>query len=172
MKRVLVLMVALLFVSVGLMGQESYGSKGQVFNQATVMYSSSTFIATTTTATTAKIPFYPASAIRVFARTTDSLTAQIRYRLTNSTIGYTTGYFVLDTVVTLFALDGASTDTVLVLGHKYTKTADNCDTLRLAQARLAGFDQIQFEIDYLTGTSTGSGGTGRMFRLYYYFVKP
>lgn len=99
----------------------------------------------------------------VLGTANDSATVIVFYRLRQSKMPYalTGSWTLLDTL----GVDGAGSLNTTTGGAQLVGT--------LALATLTGYDEIEFYVDYLSGTSNAAAdGTANYIRLFYYAVKP
>lgn len=134
------------------------------FNKPVQVYYKTPFTASTANDTLKSwINIVGAEAITVFARATDSAVVNVYYRLRNKTVGKAASAGLSDPVTTSF-----------VLGETATNVSTSDTSYRIFQikpATLAGYEQIQFYVDYQANSTDGLDGTAAIFRLYAYFMR-
>ncbi len=145
---------------------QQQGPKGVRYNEPTQFYLKTDYTVTSANDTTAFLSLGSAEDIVIFGSNNDSAAIAIYYRLRSKPAGATTGYTVTSgwTVI----------DT---LGTNGDGTLDTSGAQRLGQillTTLVGYDEIQFYVDYLTGTATTSivDAEANKARFFYYFKKP
>lgn len=100
--------------------------------------------------------------LRYLGRTNDSIRVHIYYQLVNHTARDTTGWTLLDSMVTVDNLGSASYDSV------------DIGVNGLALSTILGYEGIRYYIDWnatTVGTATNSDGTTNRFRLYQYYLR-
>jgi hypothetical protein len=100
----------------------------------------------------------------IYGSADDSVAALIYYRLRSRQMGgytVTTGWTAIDTL-------GPVGD-----GTMATTTGAAVRVGAIALTTLLGYSEIQFFVDYLTGTSNAAAdGSANTVRFYYFYVKP
>lgn len=139
------------------------------FNDLQEVYYESNYTSSTASDTTQWITFTGAERITFFARATDSLAATINYRLRNKTIGKGAASGSSDPITTTFTNLPAAALNITGASVTYNDTTYRLCTLN--PSVLAGYEQIQFEIDYTANCTTEADGTTAIFRLYAYFFR-
>lgn len=156
---ILALVVSALF----LMGFQDRGSFGQYFNKPVQFYVKKNPTPSTANDTTTFFTILGASDIVVYGSADDSCAALIYYRLRQNVFGsyaVTTAWTAIDTLGP--AGDGTMGTT--------TGAAQRLGTI--SGSTLVGYNEIQFYVDYLTGTSNGAAdGTDNNVRFLYYYAK-
>lgn len=138
------------------------------FNELQEVYYKSGYVAATANDTLKSwISFVGAERMTLFARATDSAVAKIFYRLRNKTVGG--GAAGVSAPLTTAWVELCTATNITGAGVTFNDT-----TYRLATilpATLAGYEQIQFYVDYQSNCTTQVDGTTATFRLYNYFFR-
>lgn len=135
------------------------------YNAPYQFYQKTAYTAATANDTSAFLSLGGASDIVVFGSNNDSAAIALYYRLRSKNVGGTSGY----TVTTGWTV-------IDTLGTNGDGTLDTTGAQRLgaiALTTLLGYDEIQFYVDYLTGTSVTDipGETTNTARFFYYYKK-
>lgn len=151
-------------MSAGLMAQQK-GSLGQYFNQPTQFYSKLNPTSSTANDTSGFITLKGGQGgIAIYGSADDSCSALVYYRLRQSRVG---GYAVTGSWTAIDTLGQAGDGTLSTISGAGQLVGT------VALATLLGYDEIQFYVDYLTGTSNAAAdGTSNTVRLFYYYLKP
>lgn len=157
----------ILFIMVIMISMVAFGQTSLQFNKAFQIYYKSGFIAGTANDTTTWISLAKTTSSNtsvgtdfcVFGRANDSAVVRVMYRLGNSLDTDTrTSWTELDTLI--LDTGGGNSDSTALVGE-------------VAFSTLFGYDQVQFYVDYLTGSAVGSAtdGTANIIRFYLYVAK-
>lgn len=157
----------LVFGLVGSLEAQVFTSQyGTRFNEASIIYYKSGFIATTASDTTGFISIAGGLDFALWGTADDSTVVLPYYQLRNSTTGALGSWTAMDTIGT----DGT--------GNTPTAAGPATDEMSggaVALATLNGFDEVRFYIDYLTGSCTSADGSAAVLKVYLFLraaVKP
>lgn len=155
-------LISLLLV-VGLVGsmeaQVSFERNGTRYNEASMIYYKSGFLAGTASDTISFLSIPLALDLTLWGTANDSTTVLPYYQLRNSTTGAVSAWTAMDTIGT----DGS--------GNTPTATGPATDEMSggsIALATLNGFDEVRFYFDYLTGSPANADGTDNILKVYLY----
>ena len=156
MKHLISLLLVVGFVG-SLEAQVFTSQYGTRFNEASIIYYKSGFLAGTASDTLGFTSIAGALDFALWGTADDSTTVLPYYQLRNSTTGAIGSWTAMDTI----GLDGT--------GNTPTATGPATDEMSggtVALATLTGFDEVRFYIDYLTGSPAGQDAAAAVLKVY------